>query len=122
MATIGNFDNALKQSIAFVVGADTDDVTGWETCFTAVDDCMCISVHVACKSTSGVQADIRIYDTNTTDWVYLIKDGPIPVGSSIVPVDNNKIVLKAGQRIDIRCKTPGEEVDALVSVITDVNA
>ena len=122
MAPTSLFDNALGQSVAYVVGSELDDTTGWVTVENATQDSMCISIHVASKGTSGVQVDVRLFDSGTTDWVYLIKNGPVPVGSTLVVIDNNKIVIKAGQSIDVRCKTPGEDVDVLVSLVDNVNA
>lgn len=85
-------------------------------------DCFVIGLNIACKSAGGVQANVRLFKNSQTLTVFIVEDCPIPVGSSLNIVDGDKIVIEAGDYVEVQCNTPGESVDVIVSYVEDVNS
>ena len=69
---------------------------------------------------SSVTSDAQIVTASSSgenaDDVYLVKDIPLPAGSSIEIMSGNKIVLEAGDVVKVRGSVT-DAVDALLSVM-----
>ena len=69
---------------------------------------------------SSVTSDAQIVTASSSgenaDDVYLVKDIPLPTGSSIEIMSGNKIVLEAGDVVKVRGSVT-DAVDALLSVM-----
>ena len=59
---------------------------------------------VANKTSSSVNVDLYIV-ANVGDNVYLLKDVPVPAGSSLELISGSKIILESGDVLRARCDT-----------------
>ena len=74
--------------------------------------------------TSQVTADVKLVsntaDTETNETVFLVKDIPIPAGSSVELLAGNKVVLQyansSGDKIQIDCDVAAK-IDATLSIM-----
>lgn len=66
---------------------------------------------------SGVSANADIYlDRNTGDDVYLIRNAPVPAGSSLEIVTGNKIILQSNDKLQARADT-ASALDIVISYL-----
>ena len=63
-----------------------------------------LSAMVANKTSSSVNVDLYIV-ANVGDNVYLLKDVPVPAGSSLELISGSKIILESSYVIRDRCDT-----------------
>lgn len=112
MAALGIFKNAIKNSIG----------NTWTQVYAApsAKTSYLIQCDVANVANSGVQISIRLKDNSTSTYAFLVKNAPVPVGSSIQVIDGQKIVLEAQDALELICDTSGSTVDVVVSIIEDV--
>jgi hypothetical protein len=79
-----------------------------------------IGLTIANVKGASVTADAQVVTASSSgenaDDVYLIKDIPLPAGSSIEIMSGNKIVLEAGDVVKVR-GTVTDAVEALLSVM-----
>ena len=66
--------------------------------------------------TASVQLVSDTSDTETNETVTLLKDAPIPAGSSIEVLGGAKIVLQATDVLKIDCDT-ADKIDAVLSIM-----
>tara|TARA_R100001129_G_C5187165_1_gene209678 strand:+ start:187 stop:537 length:351 start_codon:yes stop_codon:yes gene_type:complete len=70
--------------------------------------------------TSQVTADVKLVsntsDTETNEDVLLVKDIPIPVGSSVELLSGNKVVLQTTDVLKIDCSVAAK-IDATLSIM-----
>lgn len=113
MAVISKFKNAVKAGVG----------NAFETLYTAPlgKDSYVIELDVASTGNTGVQTTIRLVDLSAGVTANIVKGAPVPVGSALQAIDGQKIVLEAGDYIELKCDTPGETVDAIASLVEDVN-
>jgi len=79
-----------------------------------------ISIRLANITTSTVNVDVYVRKSSV-DY-YLIKNGPIPSGSSLELIDSgSKIVLVSGDVLYAIAST-GSAIDAMVSVVDTISA
>lgn len=79
-----------------------------------------IQLDIANTSNTGVQIDL-VYDDGVNE-TYLAKNVPIPVGATLPYVDGQKQVINPQHKLKLKCNTPGETVDVMISLIEDVNS
>ena len=113
MAPISKFKNAIESSIG----------NSYTILYTAPagKDSYLIELDVASTGNTGVQVSVRVHDASTSVTAHIVKAAPVPVGSALQVISGQKIVLEEGDYIELICDTPGEEVDAVLSLIEDVN-
>ena len=79
-----------------------------------------IGLTIANVKGASVTADAQVVTASSSgenaDDVYLIKDIPLPAGSSIEIMSGNKIVLEAGDIVKVKGSVT-DAVDALLSVM-----
>lgn len=112
MAASGIFKNAIQANVG----------NSFTTIYTtpASKTSYIIECDVASTGNSGVQISVRVKDNSTSTYAYVVKSAPIPVGSAIQIIDGQKLVLEAGDLIEVKCETTGATVDVIVSLIEDV--
>jgi len=112
MAALGIFKNAIKSGVG----------NTYITIYTAPagKTSYIIECDVATNSNSGVQTSVQIVDVSAGVTAHIVKNAPIPVGSAIQIIDGQKIVLEAGDYIQIKCDSVGSTVDVVVSLVEDV--
>jgi len=69
---------------------------------------------------SQVNASVQLVsttnDVETNQTVYLVKDAPLPVGSSLELLGGNKVVVQTGDIIKIDCSVAAK-IDATLSIM-----
>lgn len=113
MAVISKFKNAIKASVG------NSFVTVYEA--PVGKDSYTIELDVANNGNTGVQITTRLHDLSEGVTANIVKGAPVPVGSALQVIDGQKIVLEAGDYIELKCDTPGETVDVILSLVEDVN-
>jgi hypothetical protein len=107
------FKNAVKAG----VGAE------FQTLCTAPEGkaSLLLQLNGSVVGATDVVGSARIFDSSTGEYSYLVKAAPIPPGDSIRLIDQSKIVLEPGDRIEVSCGTEGETIDYVASLIEDIN-
>ena len=73
-----------------------------------------LSVLLANKS--GTSADVDVYLETTGDDVYLLRNAPVPAGSSLECISGSKVIMESNDKLRVRCGTAAS-VDASVSYL-----
>ena len=112
MAATGIFKNAIKTAVG----------NTWTQVYAAPSGktSYIIQCDVANIANSGVQISLRVRDNSASIYAFLVKNAPVPVGSSIQVIDGQKIVLESLDTLELICDTTGSTVDVVVSLIEDV--
>jgi len=85
--------------------------------FTASNKSMVIAGVVSNTGTSAVNISIKKYDNSATATFTIIKDAPLPVGSSLeVP----KIVLNTSDKVQAQSDNASGNIDVVLQLLTDV--
>ena len=127
MSLAGQFKNAIKPGVGKTVDGQGELVNdGFTVVYTTPNTVASFASYViecdiACVSDSGVQVSVRVKKADGTK-AHVIKNAPVPVGSSIQIIDGQKIVLESGDSLEVMCETAGEEVDVIVSLVENVNS
>ena len=92
------------------------------TVYTVPADTKTVIIGLTVSNIKGasVTADAQIVTASTSgenaDNVYIIKDVPLPTGSSIEIMSGNKIVLEAGDIVRVKGSVT-DAVDAILSIM-----
>lgn len=102
------FKNVTESTIATSL---TDVITAAGSAETTV-----IGMTIANTHTAQVTVDIQLVPASG-DTVYIIKDAPIPVGSSLIVVGGEqKVVLEAGDKLKALCSV-GSVAHSTISIL-----
>lgn len=95
----------------------------WVQLYVAPEDkaSFVLQINAANNSESGVQVSVRIWDHSQSVYATILDNAQIPTCDAIRLIDHSKIVLEAGDKLEVRCNTLGQTVDVVGSVIEDVN-
>jgi hypothetical protein len=80
-----------------------------------------LQINAANISESGVQVSVRLFDSSEGVHVTVLEGAQVPIADAIRLIDHSKIVLEGGDKLEVKCSTPGEAVDLVASIIEDVN-
>lgn len=106
------FKNNTKASL--VTAAITDPSA---TVLTTGGTATLILLSVLVSNKTGSSANLDVYlDRNTGDDVYLIRNAPVPAGSTLEIVSGNKIVLQSSDKLQSRSDT-ATALDLVVSYL-----
>ena len=111
-----NFKNAGASGVSTSSGSPTTIYTSNNG--TAVNSIL-IELDVANTGTSAVAASVLLYDTSASASYHIVKDAPIPAGSTMKVVSGQKIVLNDDD--EIRVYATAATVDVVASILEDVN-
>ena len=76
-----------------------------------------IGLTLANVHTAQVTASVTVIDSsNSNETSHVIKDAPIPVGSSIEIMSGNKIILEASDIIKVDCSV-ADKISATMSIM-----
>ena len=76
-----------------------------------------VLLSILVSNKTGASADIDVFlVTNTGDDVYLIRNAPIPAGSSLEIISGSKIIMESSDILRVRSDT-GSAVDVAVSYL-----
>ena len=94
--------------------------TGAVTMRTATSDDALIGINIANVTTTQILMDVFIND-GSNDY-YIIKDAPIPVGSTLQVLDGGaKVVMQASDVLKVQSDT-ASSADVWVSVVDTISA
>ena len=101
--------------------AQQTNVTTQTTVYTAPasKDSIILELDVANVTTSAVTASVKLYDTSDSAFAHIVKDAPIPSGSSLQVISGQKVILETG---DYVCITASGACDVVCSILEDVNS
>ena len=93
--------------------------TSAETLFTANSYDTIVGISVSNVAGSAVLADVYINDG--TNDIYLVKEAPIPTGSSLQVLDGGaKFVVESGDVLKVKSDT-ASSLDVWVSTVDDIS-
>ena len=111
-----NFKNAFTTSVSTSSGSPTDVYTSNNG--SAVN---AILIELDCANTgsSAVQVTVLVYDSSSTNTYHIVKNAPVPAGSSLKVVSGQKVVLNGDDKIQVYASAA--TIDVVASVLEDVN-
>ena len=111
-----NFKNAFATSVSTSSGSPTD-------VYTANNGSACnsilIELDVSNTGTSAVQVSILVRDSSASASYHIVKNAPLPVGSSLKVVSGQKVVLNGNDKVQIYATA--NTVDVVASILEDVS-
>lgn len=111
-----NFKNAFATSVSTSSGSPTD-------VYTANNGSACnsilIELDVSNTGTSAVQVSILVRDSSASASYHIVKNAPLPVGSSLKIVSGQKVVLNGNDKVQIYASA--NTVDVVASILEDVS-
>jgi len=111
-----NFKNAFATSVS-TNGASPTDVYTANTGSAACNSIL-IELDIANTGVSAVQISVVIRDSSGSASYHLVKNAPVPVGSSLKVVSGQKIVLNGDDKVQVYATA--NTVDVIASVLEDV--
>lgn len=115
------FKNAIRSNVGYGTGASGTFTEIYKAPSAPVaKTSYLIECDVACLDSSGVQVSVKLVKSGGTE-AHVVKNAPVPSGSSIQVIDGQKIVLEPGDALQVKCETVGKAVDVIVSLVEDVN-
>ena len=89
------------------------------TLLTANSDDAIVGIMIANVATS--QINVEVYINDSSNDIHLVKDAPIPVGSSLQVLDGGaKIVMQSGDALKVKSDT-ASSADVWVSVVDAIS-
>lgn len=77
-----------------------------------------IELDIANTGTSAISASAILYDSSAATSYHIVKNAPIPSGSTLKIVSGQKVVLNGDD--EIRVYASASTADAIISVLEDV--
>ena len=106
------FKNNTKSSLVTAVITDPT-----ATVVTAGGTATLIVLSVLVSNKTGASANVDVYlDRNTGDDTYLIRNAPVPAGSTLEIISGNKIIMQSSDKLQARADT-ASALDATVSYL-----
>ena len=89
---------------------------------TANTDDAIVGIRLAnTSSTTSITVDVAITNDGGTVQAYIIKNAPIPVGSSLELIDGgSKIVLQSGDKLQAKSSAT-DTLDVIVSAVDEIS-
>ena len=107
--------NTFKSdTIANVVTAVITDSTA--VVVTAGGSSTLVLLSVLLSNKVAASADVDVYLESGGDDVYLLRNAPVPAGSSLEVISGSKIIMEANDKLRIRAGTTNA-IDATVSYL-----
>jgi hypothetical protein len=102
-------------------GVQSVGVTSVTTVYTAPasKDSIILELDIANTTASAVTASAEVLDSSASTDAYIVKDAPIPAGSSLQVISGQKVILETGDSIRV---TASGACDVVCSILEDVNS
>ena len=100
-----------KSSVVTAVITDATAVV-----VTAGGSATCVLLSVLLSNKTGTSADVDVYLETTGDDVYLLRNAPVPAGSTLECISGSKVIMEYNDKLRVRCCTAAS-VDASVSYL-----
>lgn len=106
------FKNNTKSSLVTAVITDPTAVV-----VTSGGTATLIVLSILVSNKTGSSANVDVYlDRNTGDDVYLVRNAPVPAGSSLELVNGNKIIMQSSDKLQARSDA-ASALDIIVSYL-----
>lgn len=106
------FKNNTKSSLVTAVITDPSAVV-----VTSGGTATLIVLSILVSNKTGSSANVDVYlDRATGDDVYLVRNAPVPAGSSLELVNGNKIIMQSSDKLQARSDT-ATSLDIMVSYL-----
>jgi len=106
------FKNDTKSNLVTAVITDAS-----ATVVTAGGTATLIVLSILASNKTSLSANVDVYlDKATGDDVYLIRNAPVPAGSSLELISGNKVIMEASDKLQARSDT-GTAIDLTVSYL-----
>ena len=101
-------------------GVQSVNVTTATTVYTAPGskDSIILELDIANTTSSAVTASAEVVDSSAGTDAFVVKDAPIPTGSSLQVISGQKIILETGDSVRV---TASGACDVVCSILEDVN-
>ena len=83
---------------------------------TAGGSATCVLLSVLLANKTGTSADVDVYLETTGDDIYLIRNAPVPAGSSLECISGSKVIMESNDKLRVRCAT-ASAIDVSVSYL-----
>ena len=102
-------------------GVQSVNVTAVTTVYTAPasKDSIILELDIANTTASAVTASAEVLDSSASTDAFIVKDAPIPAGSSLQVISGQKVILETGDSIRV---TASGACDVVCSILEDVNS
>ena len=102
-------------------GVQSVGVTTVTTVYTAPvsKDSIILELDIANTTASAVTASAEVLDSSASTDAFIVKDAPIPSGSSLQVISGQKVILETGDSIRV---TASGACDVVCSILEDVNS
>tara|TARA_Y100000780_G_C13606105_1_gene386573 strand:+ start:313 stop:645 length:333 start_codon:yes stop_codon:yes gene_type:complete len=85
---------------------------------TGTDVSIVLELDVANIANTLLQVSVNVTDDSESTSAYLVKNAPVPTGGTLQVVSGQKIILEAGDKIQVEATGI---VDVVAAVLEDVN-
>jgi len=106
--------NTFKNDKERLIG--TNEVSVYAVGNTSGYKTIVIGCSLANRLTNSVTVDVLVYETDNSTSYYLVKDAPIPTGSSLEIMGGNKLVLNQDEELRVKA-SEASAVDCLLSIM-----
>lgn len=106
--------NTFKRLMVKNLSAALSTVKNYSANSSPATSALLIGITACNTSNNAVSVDFAIYDGSTS--YYVIKNGPLPVGGTLVMSDNIKTVLRPGDSIKAKASA-NSSIDLIVSLM-----
>ena len=102
-------------------GVQSVGVTSVTTVYTAPasKDSIILELDIANTTASAVTASAEVLDSSASTDAFIVKDAPIPSGSSLQVISGQKVILETGDSIRV---TASGACDVVCSILEDANS
>ena len=108
-----DFERYLQQNIS--------NSSGSPTTLRAAADSDDAIIGIRCSNTSGTSVNVTVYVENSSTTYHIIKDAPIPSGSSLQVLDGGaKFVVQSGDALKVISDT-ASSLDVWVSTVDAIS-
>ena len=111
-----NFKNAFATNVSISSASPTDVYTS-ATGGSGVNSIL-IELDIANTGSSAVTVTVLIRDTSASASYHVVKNAPVPVGSTLKVVSGQKIVLNAD--VTVQVYATAQTVDVVASILEGV--
>ena len=105
------FKSDTKANVVTAVITDSTAVV-----VTAGGSSTLVLLSVLLSNKVAASADVDVYLESAGDDVYLLRNAPVPAGSSLEVISGSKIIMEANDKLRIRAGT-ASAIDATVSYL-----
>ena len=95
----------------------TDAVSSSNTnVLTAGGSATLVLLSILLSNKSGTSSDVDVFLVTTGDDVYLVRNAPVPAGSSLELISGSKVIMESNDVLRVRCAT-ATSVDVSISYL-----